>query len=101
MTRHNTNHKGKTMSNNKIYSYRASGNSSKVKGRVSASDMSDATNQVVKILQELDLRGMNVSMNELKNQAKAMKEWIEDNQLNEAADSRKDQKRIPVDINSL
>ena len=89
------------MSDNKIYSYRASGNGCKVSGRVCASDMSDATNQVVKILQELDLHGMSVSMNELKNQAKAMKEWIEDNQLNELADSRKEQKRIPVDINSL
>ena len=89
------------MSNNKIYSYRAKGNGSTVKGRICASDMSDATNQVVKILQELDLHGMSVSMNELKNQAKAMKEWIEDNQLNELADSRKEQKRIPVDINSL
>ena len=93
------------MSNNKIYSYRASGNGCKVSGRVCASDMSDATNQVVKILQELDLHGMSVSMNELKNQAKAMKEWqevqAEDQKLNELADSRKEQKRIPVDINSL
>jgi hypothetical protein len=89
------------MSNNKIYSYRASGNGSKVKGRICAANMNDATNQVVAILQELDLRGMNVSINELKNQAKAMKEWQEDQQLNALADSRQDQKRIPVDINSL
>lgn len=89
------------MSNNKIYSYRASGNGSKVNGRICAADMNDATKQVVKILQELDLRGMKVSMNELKNQAKAMKEWEEDQQLNELADRRKEQKRIPVDINSL
>ena len=89
------------MSNNKIYSYRASGNGSKVNGRICAADMNDATKQVVKLLQELDLRGMKVSMNELKNKARAMKECIEDNQLNELADSRKEQKRIPVDINSL
>ena len=89
------------MSNNKIYSYRASGNGSKVNGRICAADMNDATKQVVKLLQELDLRGMKVSMNELKNKARAMKECIEDNQLNEVADSRKNQKRIPVDINSL
>ena len=93
------------MSNNKIYSYRAKGNGSTVKGRICASDMSDATNQVVKILQELDLHGMSVSMNELKNQAKAMKEWqevqAEDQKLNAEADRRKNQKRIPVDINSL
>lgn len=68
------------MSNNKIYSYRASGNGRKVNGRVCAANMNEATEQVVAILQELDFRGMNVSMNELKNQAKAMKEWIEDNQ---------------------
>ena len=65
------------MSNNKIYSYRASGNGCKVTGRVCASDMNDATTQVVNVLKELDLRGMNVSINELKNQAKAMKEWNE------------------------
>lgn len=89
------------MSNNKIYSYRASGNGSKVNGRICAADMNDATKQVVKILQELDLRGMKVSMNELKNQAKAMKEWEEDQQLNALADSRKNQERIRVNINDL
>lgn len=82
MTRHKTNHKGKTMSSNKIYSYRASGNGCKVTGRICASDMNDATNQVVKVLQDLDLRGMNVSLNELKDQAKAMKKWQEDQELN-------------------
>lgn len=65
------------MSNNKIYSYRASGNGSKLNGRICAADMNEATKQVVTILKELDLRGMNVSLNELKNQAKAMKEWNE------------------------
>ena len=87
------------MSNNKIYSYRASGNGCKVSGRVCASDMSDATNQVLEIIKGFGQ--MKVQVNELKNQAKAMKECIEDNQLNELADSRKEQKRIPVDINSL
>ncbi len=87
------------MSNNKIYSYRASGKGCKVSGRVCASDMNDATNQVLEIIKGFGQ--MKVQVNELKNQAKAMIECIEDNQLNELADSRKEQKRIPVDINSL
>ena len=61
--------------------------------------MSDATNQILEIIKGYGQ--MNVQVTELKNQAKAMKELIEDNQLNELADSRQDQKRIPVDINSL
>lgn len=89
------------MSNKKIYSYRASGNGCKVNGRICASDINDATQQVVKVLKELDLRGVNVSLNQLKNQAKAMKEWQGDQELNALADSRKDQNRNPVDINSL
>ena len=87
------------MSDNKIYSYRASGNGCKVSGRVCASDMSDATNQVIETIKGYGQ--MNVQVTELKNQAKAMKEWQEDQQLNALADSRKEQKRIPVDINSL
>ena len=87
------------MSDNKIYSYRASGNGCKVSGRVCASDMSDATNQILEIIKGYGQ--MNVQVTELKNQAKAMKEWQEDQQLNALADSRQDQKRIPVDINSL
>lgn len=87
------------MSNNKIYSYRASGNGCKVSGRVCASDMSDATNQVLETIKGYGQ--MNVQVTELKNQAKAMKEWEEDQKLIALAESRKNQKRIPVDINSL
>ena len=37
--------------------------------------MNDATGQVVKVLNELELKNMNVRINQLKNQERAMKQW--------------------------
>jgi len=66
------------MSDKKIYSFKANGGGCRVSGRVCAANMSDATNQVME-----QIRGygqMNVSVSELKNQAKAMKEWNQGNE---------------------
>lgn len=61
------------MSDKKIYSFKANGGGCRVSGRVCASDMSDATNQV---LEQIKGYGqMNVQVTELKNQKKAMAEW--------------------------
>lgn len=58
----------------KIYSFKAVGGGQLVTGRVCAENMRDATNQV---LEKIKGRGqMNVNMSELRNQNKAMKEWI-------------------------
>lgn len=61
------------MSNKKIYSFKANGGGCRVSGRVCASDMSDATNQVLEAIKGYGQ--MNVSVTELKNQKKAMAEW--------------------------
>lgn len=57
----------------KIYSFIAKGNGCRVSGRVCATDMADATDQV---MNEIDGYGqMNVKVSELCNQARALKEW--------------------------
>ncbi len=89
------------MSNNKIYSYKASGGGSRLSGRICDADMNGATAQVVRVLKELGLKNMNVSITELKNQKRAMQEWQEDQELNALAESRKDQETVRVDIDSL
>lgn len=87
------------MSNKKIYSYKASGNGCRVSGRVCATNMSDATNQV---LEEIKGYGqMNVRVTELKNQKKAMAEWLEDQELIALAEKAKNEKRIRVSIDDL
>lgn len=87
------------MSDKKIYSYKANGNGCRVSGRVCASDMSDATNQV---LEEIKGYGrMNVRVTELKNQKRAMQEWLEDQELIELAEKAKNGKRIRVSIDDL
>lgn len=87
------------MSNKKIYSYKASGNGCRVSGRVCATNMSDATNQV---LEEIKGYGqMNVQVTELKNQKKAMAEWLEDQELIALAEKAKNEKRIRVSIDDL
>lgn len=59
----------------KIYSFKAIGGSRLVTGRVCAENMKDATNQV---LEKIKGQGqMNVNVTELRNQNKAMKEWID------------------------
>lgn len=85
-----------------IYSFKANGGGCRVSGRVCASDMKDATSQVQGIIKGYG--PMNVNINQLKNQKTAMAKWIkdhEDKELNAIADSRSDQKRIPVDIKTL
>lgn len=67
------------MSSKIIYSWKATGSGSVVSGRICASDMNDATGQVVKVLNELELKNMNVRINQLKNQERAMKQWNENN----------------------
>lgn len=61
------------MSDKKIYSFKANGGGCRVSGRVCATDMSDATNQVVEIISGYG--PMNVNVSELRNQSRAMKEW--------------------------
>ena len=67
------------MSGKIIYSWKATGGGSMVSGRICASDMNDATGQVVKVLNEFELKNMNVRINQLKNQVRAMKQWNEGN----------------------
>ena len=87
------------MSDKKIYSYKANGGGCRVSGRVCASDMSDATNQV---LEEIKGYGrMNVRVTELKNQKLAMQEWLEDQELIKLAENAKNEKRIRVSIDDL
>ena len=87
------------MSSNKIYSFKASGKGSKVSGRICASDMNDATKQVLEKIKRYGQ--MSVQVTELKNQKRAMQEWEEDKKLMTLAESRKNQKRIRVNINDL
>lgn len=59
----------------KIYSFVAVGGGCCVSGRVCATDMADATDQV---MNEIDGYGqMNVKVSELRNQARALREWNE------------------------
>lgn len=59
----------------RIYSFNANGGGCRVSGRVCATDMSDATDQV---MSEIAGYGqMNVHVSELRNQARALKEWHE------------------------
>ena len=67
------------MSGKIIYSWKATGGGSMVSGRICASHMNDATGQVVKVLNEFELKNMNVRINQLKNQERAMKQWNEGN----------------------
>lgn len=62
------------MSNKKIYSFKANGGGRRVSGRICAENMPDATNQVLVKLK--DYGQMNVNVSELRNQDKAMKEWL-------------------------
>ena len=62
------------MSNKKIYSFKANGGGRRVSGRICAENMVDATNQVLVKLK--DYGQMNVNVSELRNQDKAMKEWL-------------------------
>lgn len=90
------------MTNKLIYSFKANGGGCRVSGRVCATDMKDATSQVQEIIKGYG--PMNVNMNQLKNQKTAMAKWVKehgDAELNQIADSRSDQKRIPVDIKTL
>jgi hypothetical protein len=65
----------------KIYSFKAIGGSRLVTGRVCAENMKDATNQV---LEKIKGQGqMNVNVTELRNQNKAMKEWIDQGVIHE------------------
>lgn len=58
----------------KIYSFKAIGGGRLVTGRVCAENMKDATNQVIEKIKGYG--PMNVNVTELRNQNKAMKEWI-------------------------
>lgn len=66
--------KVKIMNDKKIYSFKANGGGCRVSGRVCATNMGDATAQVVKIIKGYGQMAVNVS--ELKNQAAAMKKWL-------------------------
>ena len=57
----------------RVYSFRASGGGCRVTGRVLARDMSDATSQVMCGIHPYGQ--MNVNICELRNQARALKEW--------------------------
>ena len=61
------------MSDKKIYSFKANGGGCRISGRVCATDMPDATSQVMDIISGYP--PMNVNVSELRNQARAMKEW--------------------------
>lgn len=61
------------MSDKKIYSFKANGGGCRVSGRVCATNMGDATGQVMEIISGYP--SMNVSVSELRNQTRAMKEW--------------------------
>lgn len=62
------------MNDNKIYSFKANGGGYRVSGRVCASNMVDATNQVAAIIKGYP--PMNVNVTQLSNQSRAMKEWL-------------------------
>jgi len=57
----------------KIYSFKAVGKGCRLNGRVCALNMSDATEQIMERIK--DYGSMNVNVSELRDQAKAMKEW--------------------------
>lgn len=63
------------MTNKIIYSFKANGSGCRVSGRVCATDIFDATAQVKDII--AGYGPMNVTLGQLKNQARAMKEWSE------------------------
>lgn len=69
------------MTNKKIYSFKANGSGCRISGRVCAEHMADATDQVLERIK--DYGQMNVNVSELRNQAKAMKEWLEQEQSHE------------------
>ena len=110
------------MNNKLIYSFKANGGGCRVSGRLCASDMNDATNQVQVIIKGYG--PMNVNINQLKNQKTAMAKWLrehgiitltprearclgnllcrnEDKELNAIADSRQGQKRVSVNLEDL
>ncbi len=66
------------MTNKKIYSFKANGSGCRVSGRVCAENMTDATGQVLERIK--GYWQMNVNVSELRNQSKAMKEWLEQEQ---------------------
>ena len=57
----------------KVYSFRASGGGCRVTGRVLATDMTDATKQVMHSIKGYGQMSVNIC--ELRNQARALKEW--------------------------
>lgn len=59
----------------KIYSFKTTGNGARITGRIKASDMQDATNQVVLAIHG---RPMDISVVELKNQKVALAQWERD-----------------------
>lgn len=62
------------MTDKKIYSFKAHGGGARVSGRVCATDMNDATHQVTEIVAGYGPMAVNVS--ELRNQNRAMQQWI-------------------------
>lgn len=58
----------------RMYSFRASGGGNRVNGRILASNMSDATEQALKIIEGYGV--MSVDISELRDQSKAIKEWL-------------------------
>lgn len=57
----------------KIYSFKAAGGGCRISGRVCAENISDATDQVMEQIKGYGQ--MNVSVTQLSNQTRAMKEW--------------------------
>ena len=60
----------------KIYSFKATGNGARITGRIKASDMQDATNQVVLAIHGRPI--MDISVVELKDQKIALAQWERD-----------------------
>lgn len=57
----------------KIYSFKATGGGNRIRGRVKAENMWAATEQAMDAIKGLGQ--MNVNVTQLKDQAKALKEW--------------------------
>lgn len=69
------------MSEYKIYSVKANNCGHNFSGRFKATDMRDATNQAINHLNQWG-RGWNIHVNELKNQKLAMKQWVNNQVIN-------------------
>ena len=57
----------------KIYSFKATGGGNRINGRIKAENMWDATEQAMTAIKGYGQ--MNVNVTQLKDQAKALKEW--------------------------